>query len=115
MPHNTKVYYDPNCRLCYNAVSFARKNDKNNSLEFYPNNLIKDKSLDIQNTVIVNDGNKDLEKSEAVILMLEKIDFKKTSWFIKIFPPLIRNLVYDFIARYRYNIFGKINNFKNEN
>jgi predicted DCC family thiol-disulfide oxidoreductase YuxK len=52
--------------------------------------------------------NRDLKKSEAVILMLDKINFKKTSFFIKIFPTFIRNLVYDFIARYRYNIFGKI-------
>ena len=70
--------------------------------------LTKDKNLDIKNTVIVKDGNKHLKKSEAVILMLDKINFKKTSFFIKIFPSFIRNLVYDFIARYRYNIFGKI-------
>ena len=69
---------------------------------------LKDKNLDIKNTVIVKDGNRDLKKSEAVILMLDKINFKKTSFFIKIFQTFIRNLVYDFIARYRYNIFGKI-------
>ena len=108
MSNNVNVYYDPNCRLCYNAVSFAKKNDKNNSLTFHPNDLLKDKDLDIKNTVIVKDGNRDLKKSEAVILMLDKINFKKTSFFIKIFPTFIRNLVYDFIARYRYNIFGKI-------
>jgi len=115
MSNNVKVYYDPNCRLCYNAVNFAKKNDKKNSLKFFPNDLMEDKGFDIKNTVIVNDGNKNLEKSEAVILMLDKINFKKTSLFIKIFPIFIRNLVYDFIARYRYNIFGKINNYKNGN
>jgi len=108
MSNNVNVYYDPNCRLCYNAVNFVKKNDKNNSLKFLPNDLLKDIDLDIKNTVIVKDGNKDLKKSEAVILMLDKINFKKTSFFIKIFPTFIRNLVYDFIARYRYNIFGKI-------
>jgi predicted DCC family thiol-disulfide oxidoreductase YuxK len=96
-------------------VNFAKKNDKKNSLKFFPNDLMEDKGFDIKNTVIVNDGNKNLEKSEAVILMLDKINFKKTSLFIKIFPTFIRNLVYDFIARYRYNIFGKINNYKNGN
>ena len=108
MSKNINVYYDPNCRLCYNAVSFAKKNDKYNSLTFLPNDLLKDKNLDIKNTVIVKDGNKDLKKSEAVILMLDKINFKKTSFIIKIIPTFIRNIVYDFIARYRYNIFGKI-------
>jgi hypothetical protein len=37
-------------------VSFAKKNDKNNSLTFLPNDLLKDKDLDIKNTVIVKDG-----------------------------------------------------------
>ena len=55
MSNKVNVYYDPNCRLCYNAVSFAKKNDKNNSLTFLPNNLLKDKELDIKNTVIVKD------------------------------------------------------------
>ena len=62
-------------------MSFAKKNDKNNSLTFLPNDLLKDKDLDIKNTVIVKDGNRDLKKSEAVILMLDKINFKKTSFF----------------------------------
>ena len=34
------------------------------------------KDLDIKNTVIIKDGNRDLKKSEAVILMLDKINFK---------------------------------------
>ncbi len=45
MSNNVNVYYDPNCRLCYNAVSFAKKNDKNNSLTFLPNDLLKDKEF----------------------------------------------------------------------
>ena len=103
MSNNVNVYYDPNCRLCYNAVSFAKKNDKNNSLTFLPNDLLKDKDLDIKNTVIVKDGDRDLKKSEAVILMLDKINFKKTSFFIKIFPTFKTK----FVAKYIYrNIIG---------
>jgi len=45
MSNNVNVYYDPNCRLCNNAVSFAKKNDKNNSLTFLPNDLLKDKEF----------------------------------------------------------------------
>jgi len=85
MSNNVNVYYDPNCRLCYNAVSFAKKNDKNNSLTFLPNDLLKDKNLDIKNTVIVKDGNRDLKKSEDVILMLDKINLKKLHFLSKSF------------------------------
>jgi hypothetical protein len=66
-------------------VSFAKKNDKNNSLTFLPNDLLKDKNLDIKNTVIVKDGNRDLKKSEDVILMLDKINLKKLHFLSKSF------------------------------
>ena len=89
MSNNVNVYYDPNCRLCYNAVSFAKKNDKNNSLTFLPNDLLKDKNLDIKNTVIVKDGNRDLKKSEDVILMLDKINLKKLHFLSKSFQLLL--------------------------
>ena len=89
MSNNVNVYYDPNCRLCYNAVSFAKKNDKNNSLTFLPNDLLKDKDLDIKNTVIVKDGDRDLKKSEAVILMKDKINFKNLHFLSKSFQLLL--------------------------
>ena len=62
-----------------------KKNDKNNSLTFLPNDLLKDKNLDIKNTVIVKDGNRDLKKSEDVILMLDKINLKKLHFLSKSF------------------------------
>ena len=89
MSNKVNVYYDPNCRLCYNAVSFAKKNDKNNSLTFLPNDLLKDKDLDIKNTVIVKDGDRDLKKSEAVILMKDKINFKNLHFLSKSFQLLL--------------------------
>ena len=61
-----------------------------------------------RDTVIVEDGNIRYEKSEAVSILLKKINFKFTYLIVNIFPKFFRNLVYDFIARYRYNIFGKI-------
>lgn len=95
-------------QVIFQCCEFCQKNDNNNSLTLLPNDLLKYKDLYIKNTVIVKDGNKDLKKSKAVILMLDKINFKKTAFFIKIFLTFIRNLVYDFIAWFRYNIFGKI-------
>ena len=66
-----------------------KKNDKNNSLTFLPNDLLKDKDLDIKNTVIVKDGDRDLKKSEAVILMLDKINFKNLHFLSKSFQLLL--------------------------
>jgi hypothetical protein len=70
-------------------VSFAKKNDKNNSLTFLPNDLLKDKDLDIKNTVIVKNGDRDLKKSEAVILMFDKINFKTLHFLSKSFQLLL--------------------------
>ena len=64
---------------------FCQKNDKNSSFTFLPNDLLKDKNLDIKNTVIVKDGNRDLKKSEDVILMLDKINLKKLHFLSKSF------------------------------
>ena len=66
-------------------MNFAKKNDKNSSFTFLPNDLLKDKNLDIKNTVIVKDGNRDLKKSEDVILMLDKINLKKLHFLSKSF------------------------------
>ena len=80
-----------------------QKNDKDNCLTF-----ISNEHIDIKDTVIVEKGDVQYEKSDAVSILLNKINFKVSYLIVNIFPKFFRNLVYDFIARYRYNIFGKI-------
>lgn len=103
MSEKVNVYYDKNCRLCNIAVNIAKKNDKDNCLTF-----ISNEHIDIKDTVIVKKGDVQYEKSDAVSILLNKINFKVSYLIVNIFPKFFRNLVYDFIARYRYNIFGKI-------
>ena len=81
---------------CKNANTSEKSENKNNE------------NIDIKDTVIVEEGDVRFEKSEAVGILLKKINFKFTYLIVNIFPKFFRNLVYDFIARYRYNIFGKI-------
>ena len=103
MSEKVNVYYDKNCRLCNVAVNVAKKNDKDNCLVF-----ISNENIDIKDTLIVEEGNVRFQKSEAVSILLKKINFKFTYLIVNLFPKFFRNLIYDFIARYRYNIFGKI-------
>ena len=103
MSEKVNVYYDKNCRLCNIAVNIAKKNDKDNCLTF-----ISNEHIDIKDTVIVEKGDVRYEKSDAVSILLNEINFKISYLIVNIFPKFFRNLVYDFIARYRYNIFGKI-------
>jgi len=97
------VYYDKNCRLCNIAINIAKKNDNNNCLTF-----ISNENIDIKDTVIIEDGGVRFQKSDAVSILLKKINFKFSYLIISIIPKFLRNHIYDFIARYRYNIFGKI-------
>ena len=103
MSEKVNVYYDKNCRLCNVAFNIAKKNDKDNCLTF-----ISNEDIDIKDTVIVEKGDVRYEKSDAVSILLNEINFKISYLIVNIFPKFFRNLVYDFIARYRYNIFGKI-------
>ena len=103
MFEKVNVYYDKNCRLCNIAINIAKKNDNNNCLTF-----ISNENIDIRDTVIVEDEGIRFEKSDAVSILLKKINFKFSYSIISIIPKFLRNLIYDFIARYRYNIFGKI-------
>ena len=73
MSEKVNVYYDKNCRLCNVAVNVAKKNDKDNCLIF-----ISNENIDIKDTVIVEEGDVRFEKSEAVGILLKKINFKFT-------------------------------------
>jgi len=84
-------------------MNITKKNDYNNCFTF-----ISNENIDIKNTVIVKDGDISFEKSEAIIYVLEKLNFRFFYLFVNIIPKFLRNLIYDFIAKYRYNIFGKI-------
>ena len=87
MSEKVNVYYDKNCRLCNVAVNVAKKNDKDNCLVF-----ISNENIDIKDTVIVEEGDVRFEKSEAVGILLKKINFKFTYLIVNIFPKFFRNL-----------------------
>ncbi|MEK9755489.1 MAG: DCC1-like thiol-disulfide oxidoreductase family protein [Bacteroidota bacterium] len=103
MSKKVNVYYDKYCRLCNSAINIAQKNDSNKCFTF-----ISNENLDIKDTVIVEDGDILYQKSEAISIILKKINFRFSYLIISIIPKFLSNLIYDFIAKYRYSIFGKI-------
>jgi predicted DCC family thiol-disulfide oxidoreductase YuxK len=115
------VLYDGVCGLCNRAVQFLLKRDRHDRLRFaslqsdFAATLLKLHGIDHQDLdtvyVVLNQGKADeslLAKSDAFLLFVKEIG---GVWTIarlgRIIPRPIRNWLYDFVARHRYQVFGK--------
>jgi predicted DCC family thiol-disulfide oxidoreductase YuxK len=118
---NPIVLYDGVCGLCNRAVQFLLKRDRHDRLRFaslqsdFAGTLLKRHDVDHHdlNTVyvVLNSGERNealLAKSDAFLLFTKELG---GVWSIaqigKIIPRSIRNWLYDFVARHRYQVFGK--------
>ena len=115
-PKNKAIlFYDGSCAFCYAIVRFAVVRDKNNLLTFAPlqGETIKEKNIDIMNmnSIILYIQNEEtLYKSDASIALFERLG---GIWFImakimKLIPKVLRDALYDIIAKIRYKIAGKM-------
>lgn len=113
--HMNIVLFDGICNLCNSTVSFLIKHDTNNNLHFAAQQTQSGKDImrqygieDNSTTVILIKGDEVFYKSDAIIEITKLI----TGWpnvfrFGSHLPNGFRNLVYDFIAKNRYRLFGK--------
>jgi predicted DCC family thiol-disulfide oxidoreductase YuxK len=118
---NPIVLYDGVCGLCNGAVQFLLKRDRHNRLRFaslqsdFAATLLKRHGVDHKDLdtvyVVLNSGEANealLAKSDAFLQLAKVIG---GVWNIascgKIIPRSIRNWLYDFVARHRYQVFGK--------
>jgi predicted DCC family thiol-disulfide oxidoreductase YuxK len=109
------LFYDGTCAFCHAIVRFVVIRDKNDLLTFAPlqGETIKEKDINIPNldSIILHLQNGEtLYKSDAAIALFERLG---GTWFIlakivKIIPKTIRDILYDFIAKIRYKLAGKI-------
>jgi predicted DCC family thiol-disulfide oxidoreductase YuxK len=114
--NRTIVFIDGYCNLCNGLVRFLIKVDKNEKLFFtslhspFSQTLLYSKNIDLKNpkSVYLLKNNFLYDKSMAIIEILNSLGFPFNVFTIfKIFPPQVRDIVYDFIASNRYKIFGK--------
>lgn len=124
MPESTSnpiVLYDGVCGLCNRAVQFLLRRDRHDRLRFaslqsdFAATLLERHDLDHKDLdtvyVVLNRGEANealLAKSDAFLQLAGVIG---GVWSIaqigKIIPRSIRNWLYDFVARHRYQVFGK--------
>ena len=119
---NPIVLYDGVCGLCNRLVQFLLKRDKQGRLRFaslqsdfaervLTRHGINPKDLDTVHVVVNYErpGEKVLGRSDAILHAGEELGtpWKTLALIARIVPRPLRDVVYRFVARNRYRVFGK--------
>ena len=118
LPENKKlILFDGFCNLCNSSVQYVIERDKYDTFRFASlqsdigKQIIETFNIDTSKTDSILYYSKDnglASKSSAILKIGLNLGFPYniSSIFI-IIPPFIRNWVYDYIAKNRYNWYGK--------
>jgi predicted DCC family thiol-disulfide oxidoreductase YuxK len=119
---NSIIFYDGVCGLCNRLVQFVLKKDCLYHFQFaalqsdLAHRLLEPYHFDLSELstvyVIVNPGSpneKLFAQSDAAIVILARLRgiWRIASFVLATFPRPLRDLVYRYIARHRYRIFGR--------
>jgi predicted DCC family thiol-disulfide oxidoreductase YuxK len=119
---NPIVFYDGVCGLCNRLVQFLLTRDKNGRLRFaslqsdfarkvLDRHGINPDDLDTLHVVVNYDQPDELilNRSDAVLRAWNELggSWKSLAAIAKVIPRAPRDLVYRFVARNRYRVFGK--------
>ncbi|MEM0941333.1 MAG: DCC1-like thiol-disulfide oxidoreductase family protein [Bacteroidota bacterium] len=110
------LFFDGVCNLCNDSVKFVIRHDKNDFFRFasLQSNIVKEllpehltKENDLQSIVLLENG-EIYEKSTAALLVAKKLSgLWPILYVFIIIPKVVRDVIYDFIARNRYRWFGR--------
>lgn len=110
------ILFDGVCNLCNSFVKFIIKQDKKSKFKIA--SLQSDIAIDLlekrgfanfpNNSIVYITKDKVFFKSEAVLFILYKLGYPwKALYIFNLLPKLIRDSLYNVIARNRYRLFGK--------
>lgn len=109
---------DGECGFCNKSVVFFLKHEKNNTMHFAPLESEVGKELrryfeisdKVESLILIRDHSAYVKSCAALRLTL----YMKGLWPLMavflIIPPFLRNIVYNFIAKHRMKIFGRVQN-----
>ncbi|EOQ87898.1 PF04134 family protein [Leptospira yanagawae serovar Saopaulo str. Sao Paulo = ATCC 700523] len=109
------VFFDGVCHLCMGSVQFLLKHNPSESLLFssigsktYLELVPKSQETSLPDSILYwKEGNL-LVESDAILGITKELSFPwKLGIFFWIVPKLIRNGIYRFVAKHRYQWFGK--------
>ena len=107
------VVFDGVCILCNKFFKWLIKNDKEQIFMYtnFQSNYSRKNNLklkEINSVAVIRTNGEKIYKIEAVVYILKRI---KKYFFLqillKLLPLFLTNICYDFIANFRYRIFGK--------
>lgn len=110
------ILFDGLCNLCNGSVNFILKRDKKGKFKFASlqseigTELTNKYNIDtnIVDSIVLIKNNKVFTKSNAVLEILKDLPIGWRVFRIGIIlPKVIRDWLYDLIAKHRYRIFGK--------
>lgn len=112
------ILFDGVCNLCNGAVNFVISRDRNDVFRYASlqgkvgQQLLEERHIDVQKTdsiVLIEPGVAYFIKSEAAIEIAKELGWpwRALSVFGYILPTVLRDKIYDLIARNRYRWFGK--------
>ena len=112
------LFYDGHCALCHHSVKFVLRHDREGTLfrfaplhgKTFEATVPQEKRAGLPDSVIVltSDGTL-LVRSDAFLHILRRLGggWSSLAAVISIVPRVLRDAIYDFIARLRYRVFGK--------
>ena len=111
------LFYDGHCGLCHRAVKFVLKHDRSGSAfrfaplqgETFESRVPPERRAGLPDSVVVltADG-KLLTRSNAFVHIFQRLGggWKTLAGVLAVIPRPLRDVVYIFIARIRYRVFG---------
>ena len=106
------VFFDGVCGLCNQSVNILIRLDKHKIFKYSSLQGEYVKTLDIKeelDSIVFYDEGKTYYKTTAILKILRSLG---GMWVVSnicyIIPRFIRDFIYDIVAKYRYNIFGKM-------
>lgn len=110
------ILFDGVCNLCTASVTFVIQRDADAKFRFaslqssFGQKSLAEQGIDTQyfDTVMLIKNGKVYTRSDAALEIARELSgLWPALYAFKIFPSLLRNLVYDWIAKNRYKWFGK--------
>ena len=107
------VVFDGVCVLCNKFFKWLIKNDKEEKFMYtnFQSNYSRKNNMklkEINSVAVIKTNGEKIYKVQAVYYILKKINrYFIIRILLKLLPLFLTNICYDFIANFRYRIFGK--------
>ena len=111
------ILFDGVCNLCNSTIQFVIKRDSKDVFRYAAlqsslgQQLTAERNIDtskVDSIILIEPGVAYYIKSDAALQIGRHLrGYRTLSAFFSVFPKGFRNLIYDFVARNRYNWYGK--------